>query len=162
VGNCDQNGLRFDTSAFLSSTQSKQLLSLYAIGKNIPFPLARTGNLFTLASGASASAAFVSGILSILMAQSPIGAPASGAAKSILQQVAMDRKGEAGWPTTEETYFVPRMATNFEIECDDGEDEDPATAKFPTFLPPRYSVTQTTIAAADYTQNPANDVSEAR
>lgn len=159
VGNVDENGKRFDTSNFLSSDQSKQFISLYAMGKQVAAPLARTNGQFMKASGASASTAFVSAILSIIMAEAPIGNPASSAAKTVLQQIAMDRKGTVGWPTNEETYFIPRMATSWEMECVDGPDADPFIAAFPTALPNSFTVSQMTVPAAQYTADAANSVS---
>lgn len=54
-------------------------------GKQVAAPLARTNGQFMKASGASASTAFVSAIVSIIMAEAPIGNPASSAAKTILR-----------------------------------------------------------------------------
>ncbi len=154
VGNCDQNGKRFDTSAYLRGDTSKEYLSLYVMGKQIPVPLQRTGNQYVKASGASASAAITSGLLSILAELgNDLGPPKLGGAKRLLRDIAVDRKGTLGWPTTEEGYFVPRAATSWEIDCEhDGETEqDPVIAPFVTNLPNIMQVTVTTMGYAEYT-----------
>ena len=154
VGNCDQNGKRFDTSAYLRGDTSKEYISLYVMGKQIPVPVPRSGNLYTLESGTSASAAITSGLLSILVELgNDLGPPSSGRAKELLRDLAIDRKGTLGWPTAEEGYFVPRAATAWEIECEhEGErEEDPVIAAFVTNLPNTMQVTVTTMGFAEYT-----------
>ncbi|KAJ6439843.1 pathogenicity protein [Purpureocillium lavendulum] len=152
VGNCDENGRRYDTSSYLRADTSKEYISLYVMGKQIPVPLQQTGNKYVKASGASASAAITSGLLSLLIAQGiHVGAPKDGIAKAVLRDVALERKGQAGWPTTDEGYFVPRAATNWEIECDEGPEQDPVVAPFVTNLPNVFEVTTTTMPYAEYT-----------
>lgn len=154
VGNCDENGRRYDTSSYLREDTSKEYLSLYVMGKQIPVPLQRTGNQYVKASGASASAAITSGLLSILAELgNDLGPPKLGGAKRLLRDIAVDRKGTLGWPTTEEGYFVPRAATSWEIDCEhDGETEqDPVIAPFVTNLPNIMQVTVTTMGYAEYT-----------
>ncbi|KAK4090732.1 hypothetical protein Purlil1_4868 [Purpureocillium lilacinum] len=154
VGNCDENGRRYDTSSYLREDTSKEYLSLYVMGKQIPVPLQRTGNQYVKASGASASAAITSGLLSILAELgNDLGPPKLGGAKRLLRDIAVDRKGTLGWPTMEEGYFVPRAATSWEIDCEhDGETEqDPVIAPFVTNLPNIMQVTVTTMGYAEYT-----------